>query len=340
MINTRMAKPTKGQTMNTRVFVIKQKIGAVPINIFSLIKRVFKVNIIYCLDLILFGLVIFYLVYNLLAVILSIIDICGESYWKDLVHNMCEGDNVQNSITHTTNVSIIHDDSGWSNAIRQIFIYGTGALRLHLIRGGTPGTRGFIIGSTLMADGLSRVINNTINDPEYVRNHIENWRKVWKDGEVLDVTVDESTSKKILEVMDPHPVDNVQNFISSDDLGKFSETIVNSIMGRLKDILEPAYVNYSNDILLEQIYGLSILLFILSLLIIILFVGFILNILIFVYSDRILNYFTNKYIRAYIQLNKKLIGIEIFFLSGSILYFLYVLSHGLHFICTHPISLS
>uniref|UniRef100_UPI00315C76B9 hypothetical protein n=1 Tax=Infundibulicybe hongyinpan TaxID=2486348 RepID=UPI00315C76B9 len=138
--------------------------------------------------------------------------------------------------------------------------------------------------------------------------------------------------------MAPHPVDNVQNFISYDDLGKFSEIIVNSIMGSLKGVLEPAYVNYSNDILLEQIYGLSILLFILSLLIIVLFLGFILNILIFVYSDRIPSYFTNKYIRAYIQLNKKLIGIEIAFLSGSILYFcaLWALCYHMDYILSAP----
>lgn len=336
-------------TINTRarVFVIKQKIAVLSFgsevrNIINLItKKVFKFNIIYYFDLILFSLIIFYLAYNFLCIILSILDLCGDLYWRDLALNMSSGNNnLQNGITHKTNVTITHDDSGWSNAIKQIFIYGTGALRLHLIRGGTPGTRGFIIGSTLIADGLSRVINNTINDPEYVRNHIENWRQVWRDGEIIDVTVDEITSKKILGAMDSPPVDNVQNFISSDDLGKFSEIIVNTIMGNLKGILEPAYVNYSNDILLEQIYGLSILLFLLSLLIIILFLGFILNILIFVYSDKILSYFTNKYIRAYIQLNKKLIGIEIFLLSSSILYFLYVLSHGLHFICTHPVSLS
>lgn len=114
----------------------------------------------------------------------------------------------------------------------------------------------------------------------------------------------------------------------------------NTLIGPLKDVLEPVYVGYSNDLLLNQIYGLSILLFILSLLIIILFIAFILNVLVFTYSDKLLTYFKNYYIRLYIKFNKKRIGIEIFFLSGNILYFLYVLSRGLHFICTHPINLS
>jgi hypothetical protein len=48
-------------------------------------------------------------------------------------------------------------------------------------------------------------------------------------------------------------------------------------------------------------------------LIIILLVAFIWNILIFSYSDNLMNIFSNKYIRWYIGFNKKLIGIEIFF---------------------------
>jgi hypothetical protein len=109
------------------------------------------------------------------------------------------------------------------------------------------------------------------------------------------------------------------------------------VVGLLKGVLEPVSVSYSNEILLEQIYGLSIVLFILSLCIIILFIAFIVNTLILVYSDRILSYFTNKYIRLYIQFNKKMIGLEICFLGGSILYFLYVLSRGLHFLSNHPV---
>lgn len=36
-------------------------------------------------------------------------------------------------------------------------------------------------------------------------------------------------------------------------------------------------------------------------------------------------------------MNKKLIGIEILFLGGTLLYFLFNLSYGIHFIATHPI---
>ena len=80
------------------------------------------------------------------------------------------------------------------------------------------------------------------------------------------------------------------------------------------------------------------MLFLLSVAIIILILALILNILMWVYSDKLLNLFTNKYIRWYILYNKKVIGIEIAFLSISILYFMYKLSYGLHFIATHPIT--
>jgi hypothetical protein len=82
-------------------------------------------------------------------------------------------------------------------------------------------------------------------------------------------------------------------YISSDDIGGFKDTLIEGILEILKGVLAPVYVSKSNELLLNKIYGLSIALFIFSLLIIILFIGFILNILVFVYSDRILKYFTN-----------------------------------------------
>lgn len=78
----------------------------------------------------------------------------------------------------------------------------------------------------------------------------------------------------------------------------------------------------------------------LSVLIMILLLGtpFLLNIIILGYSDKLMSLFTNKYIRWYIALNKKLIGIEICFLGTSLIYFMYNLSAGIHFIATHPIT--
>ena len=67
-------------------------------------------------------------------------------------------------------------------------------------------------------------------------------------------------------------------------------------------------------------------------------IAFIFNIIIFIYSDKISNYFNNKYIKWYINFNKKIISIELIFLGSSILYFLFTLSYGIHFLATHPIT--
>ena len=56
--------------------------------------------------------------------------------------------------------------------------------------------------------------------------------------------------------------------------------IINYIIEILKSILKPVQVTYSNELLANQINDISILLFILTLLILGLFIGFLLNILI------------------------------------------------------------
>ena len=106
----------------------------------------------------------------------------------------------------------------------------------------------------------------------------------------------------------------------------------------MKNILDQ--VDYSNTLLANQIYNVSIILFILSVLIIVLLLALLINILILVYSDKLMNYFTNLYIKKYIAFNKKIIGIEICFLGGSLIYFMYTLSYGIHFIATHPIIIN
>lgn len=130
-----------------------------------------------------------------------------------------------------------------------------------------------------------------------------------------------------------------QNFIP-EDLNGLGESIINTLINLFKSILEPVSVDYSNEILANQIYGISIMLFILSILIIILIIGTIINVMIWAYSDKLINLFNNKFIRGYIGFNKKMIGIELSFLSISILYFMSILSYGIHFIATHPIILS
>ena len=310
--------------------LFKNKYTQISQNLPSLLFKIKPLTIcIICFDIILFSLLFYRLGNDLLLIV---------SYHTDIINNLFGIDNimcgVKESSTSSTTTQIIHSNEGWAQGIKSIFIYGTGALRLHLLRGGTPAQRGFVIASTLIGDAASTAVKNAVNDPTYVEQHIKSWRRIFNsnigDSSVgFDVSEDPETLKKVTEVNSKFLPENFN-----------TDEILNYFLNFIKQIIEPVSVNYSNELLANQIYGISIILFILSLVIIILFISFIINIVIFIYSGKLLDYFTNKYIRWYIALNKKLIGIEICFLGGSLLYFMYMVSYGIHFIATHPIIIS
>lgn len=298
-----------------------------------------KETLAFYFDLILWGLVISFLFYDILLILSNLLNIFNiGDVNTDIICNMSSNANnvpvISDSRTNT-NTNIIHSNEGWAQGIKSIFIYGTGALRLHLLRGGTPLQRGFVIASTVAADAAASALKNAINDPEYVEKHINSWSRIIKgnNNSTLELNIDKD--KETLTTLK-----EVKENLISEDMNNIVEKIINSLLDSLKSILEPVTVNYSNEVLANQIYGISIILFILSVLILILLIAFMINILILVYSDKLMNLFNNKYIRWYIAFNKKIIGIEICFLGGSILYFMFQLSVGIHFIATHPITIN
>jgi hypothetical protein len=111
------------------------------------------------------------------------------------------------------------------------------------------------------------------------------------------------------------------------------QPILDSIIG----FLSPVTVDYSNVLLAQQIHGLAIFLFIICISIIILFIAFAFNIIILLYRDKLISYFTNKYIIAYLKLQTHIILFEVIFFITLILYSLYNLAIGIHFIATHPV---
>lgn len=113
-----------------------------------------------------------------------------------------------------------------------------------------------------------------------------------------------------------------------------------TIIDPLVSILKPVSVDYSNVLLAEQIYGLAIFMFILTVAIVMLFIVFLFNAIILLYREKLLNYFTNKYLVFYLKLQSKVILIEFLFLSLAIFYGLYYLLLGLHFIATHPVIIN
>jgi hypothetical protein len=154
-------------------------------NIKSLIKY---------MDVLLIIVTAFLLIYNLTIILISlgqILSNLGLDINKNFITLMVKSSNNPIVSTHTalpgeshiTNVKFMHNDGGWANSIRSIFIYGTGVLRLTLLRsGGSPTSRAFVIGSTIAAEAASKVLHNAINDPRYVKSHIESWRVLWKDN--------------------------------------------------------------------------------------------------------------------------------------------------------------
>jgi hypothetical protein len=308
---------------------------------FSLSITSVKNKIINFFDFILLVLAIVFLMHNLMLIFISLINILNNYLNLDIIYCMVNSTN--EPVIHNTEVKIIHDDGSWSSGIKTLFIMGTGVFRLHLVKGGTPLTRGFIIASTIATDAAVKIVNNTINDPTYVRSHYTNWNILWKEGGIVEVNLnqDSETTTKVSEIINENSSSLVTNFISDESgLNGISNKILNYIMETLKPILEPIPTNFSNELLASQIHDLSLILFILSILISILITGLLINIFVLINADRITNFFNNKFIRWYVNFNMKLISIEVFFLGSSILYFMFTLSKGLHYIATHPITFS
>ena len=293
-------------------------------------------------DFFLLAIVIFSIVGDFIYIASSIIQHLIDFFninGVDFLNKMVEGNNTSSvSNTNTTTTTIIHNDATQIKNIfficeRTMFIYGSGGYRLSLLKGGgTPGSRAFVICSTIVGDALSKVVNNTINDPSYVRNNYVNWANR-SEGQV-NVTIDDSTTSKLVEATS-------KSFIrGGHSLGDFTQELLNGVFDKIKFILEPVQVNYSNEVLANQIYDLSILLFVLSLLIVGLIIVLLLNIILYINMDRIINFFNNKFVKWYLVINKKFLTVEIFILGGTILYFMYTLITGIQFIATHPIIIN
>ena len=285
---------------------------------------------------------------------IDIIEFIFNSYDKffhldSLVFNMSSNNNsnIIETTSHSTQVRIINDDGSWSSSIRSLFIYGTGALRVAYSR--TPQGRVFTIVSTLLADSGSVFLNNAVNDPTYIRRHAENWSVIWNrisNSNDVEVSVytnrDPETANAVDAVVNSQGPGDVSNSFLPipEGLSDFSNNLLSTFIGSLKHILEPVTVDYSNELLAEQIYGISIVLFVMVVCVLILFISFVFNVVILIFSDTLKKYFTNKYILWYIDFNKRIIGLEVAFLSITIISSLFSMAKGIQFIATHPINFS
>jgi hypothetical protein len=97
--------------------------------------------------------------------------------------------NCKEKQTHHTTVQIIHHDDSWNSGLRNLFIFGTGGARMYrsVTRGGTQAQQLFILGSTIIAEGASRLITNSLNDPTYLRALILIIGAIWRGSDSAEV---------------------------------------------------------------------------------------------------------------------------------------------------------
>lgn len=118
------------------------------------------------------------------------------------------------------------------------------------MRNRSPIGKAFIIVTTLAANAFSKLLTNSINDIQNVKNHIENWniiRKIFNYESSIEINVDYNYTN-LNELFTK--VYKFNNY-SSDNM---SEQLLKNFMAILRPILEPVTVDYSNAILAEQIY--------------------------------------------------------------------------------------
>ena len=159
---------------STKNFFLNFSLISKNLNIFN-IKIGFRNKFIFFFDLILLFLVFISLFYDISILIYTLFEKLNSLYialtnGTDFIINMSS--NPQSTSTYET--KILHDHSGWSDSVKRIFVYGTGVFRLSLLRnGGTPASRAFVIGSTIVVDAGQKALENALNDPEYVEKHIK-----------------------------------------------------------------------------------------------------------------------------------------------------------------------
>ena len=279
---------------------------------------------------------------------------------------------------HTSQV-IVNRDTSTSDTIRTGFFYGVGAWRLlvNYSRNGTIFSR-LLIGTTaIAAEATSKILNNQINDPDYFNRQVDAGIAIKSKMKVIfgkEESTREVAAVDLTKVADKNFVENISNAAKADvetknvlndasldlssntsattssNINNFSSNggdslldsysnLINSWFEIFKSILEPVSVSYSNEVLSNQLYNISIILFILSIALLILLTAFVVNIISFIYSEKLLQYFTNKYIVKYISFNREIIKIEIVVVGFLLIYIMYQLAFGLHFLATHPIIL-
>lgn len=239
--------------------------------------------------------------------------------------------NVENENTSTRTVierKIIIDNGSWSDSIRTIFIYGSATIKVALSRG-SPRTRAFVVTGAIATDIISKFSMNVVNDPTYIRAHVQNWKITKSTLFPNAVDVDISQDKEFVK--------NITNKFLPEDLSNQIDAITQEIVKNILSFFQPQTVNYPVDLLMEQHQFLAIFLFLLILLLFFFLLNLAYVTTLLVFKDKILSYFKNKYILKFLKLQYNLMHIEFIFLIMLILYDFYSIINISYFLCTYPI---
>lgn len=249
-----------------------------------------------------------------------------------------------NSNTTQTSTVVTHRsvqvNGTWSDTIRTVFIYGTAAMRIQLTQ--NPSSRRFAVVGAILTDAGSKFLNSSINDPSFLKEHYQNIREIFNTSKPEEVTLDVSNVPVLDSVLKSGSgTSSTSNAFSNFNFSSITDALdINLVLNTFLKNLEPIPVDYPIELLAQQVYGITIACFILCIGIILLFISFIFNLLIVIFRDKLLNYFTNKYIVGYLKLQFKVLFFELFVISLLIFYALGYLAYGLYFLVRHPVMIN
>ena len=247
-------------------------------------------------------------------------------------------------ITTTRTVKDVYSHGSWPDTVRTIFIYGAGALRY--VAKKTATGRIAVTASTIAIDYGAQIAKRVIDDPTWFGQHLSNWEVVkGKNNNPEELHVEAGGDQEALDALSLSPSiveDSTASFLPS-NVNLFFENFYYNYEDFFRFViqifkLEPVIVDYCQTLLAEQHQGLALALFILSLSAIIIFISLVFSVIFFSLRDRIKSYFKNRYILGYLNLNFKLIALELACLSLILVYDFYHIVKISHFLFTHPVQ--
>jgi hypothetical protein len=165
-----------------------------------------------------------------------------------------------------------------------------------------------------------------LNDPTYLRAHFSNLTGLYRDNDSATVvlasnelpTATGANSSSTLTGTTAGPFSNTESILGSGsssaslpggtdeisksmygldiDISQIYDSALIKIVNYLNYLFEPVHHTFTLDVMSNHIQNLSVLLFILSAIILIFFISLLFNVTLFIFSDRLLTFFTNKYI--------------------------------------------